>query len=75
MAAPLAKSLACDNRGLKLAKIAHVEAKAARPPLGRMAFDRIKRDLITCELEPGRQVTEAELAARYALRGRSLPAY
>src|SRR5271170_3283594 len=43
------------------------EAKAVRHPLNRVAFDRIRQDIIGCALEPGRQVTEAELAARYAL--------
>jgi DNA-binding GntR family transcriptional regulator/predicted metal-dependent enzyme (double-stranded beta helix superfamily) len=43
------------------------EPKHARPQLNKVAFERIKRDILTCALEPGRQVTEAQLAARYAL--------
>jgi len=35
--------------------------------LNSLAFERLKRDILTCALGPGRQVTEAELATRYAL--------
>ena len=44
-----------------------VETKPVRPQLNKIAFERIKRDILTCALEPGRQVTEAQLSARYAL--------
>lgn len=44
-----------------------VEPKATAPSLNRVAFERIKRDIITCDLEAGRRVTEAQLCARYAL--------
>ena|SRR5579872_4714205 len=37
------------------------------PQQNQIAFGRIKRDIIRCALEPGRQVTEAELASRYSL--------
>lgn len=43
------------------------EPIAVQPSLNRIAFERIKRDIITGALDPGRQVTEAQLAARYAL--------
>ena len=43
------------------------ETKPVRPQLNQIAFERIKRDILTCALEPGRQVTEAQLAGRYAL--------
>src|ERR1700719_129296 len=42
-------------------------AGVARPQQNRVAFDRIKRDIISCALAPGRQVTEGELASRYSL--------
>src|SRR5262245_62001130 len=42
-------------------------SKAKRPQLSQVAFQRIKRDILTCVLPPGHQVTEAELAHRYAL--------
>ncbi len=40
---------------------------SSRPQLNRIAFERIKQDIIRCALEPGKQVTEAQLAARYGL--------
>jgi len=43
------------------------EPSPVQTSLNRLAFDRIKRDVITGALEPGRQVTEAQLASRYAL--------
>lgn len=43
------------------------EPKSARPLLNEVAFDRIKRDILTCALGPGEQVTEAQLAERYQL--------
>jgi DNA-binding GntR family transcriptional regulator/predicted metal-dependent enzyme (double-stranded beta helix superfamily) len=42
-------------------------AAVARPQQNRVAFDRIKRDIVSCALAPGRQVTEGELASRYSL--------
>jgi DNA-binding GntR family transcriptional regulator/predicted metal-dependent enzyme (double-stranded beta helix superfamily) len=51
---------------VKLVKMLR-DGKTTRVPLNRVAFDRIKRDIINCGLEPGHQVTEAQLAARYAL--------
>ena len=47
--------------------MSHSGSQAARQPLNRVAFERIRRDIIHCTLEPGRQVTEAQLAARYEL--------
>ena len=47
--------------------MSHSGSEAARQPLNRVAFERIRRDIIHCTLEPGRQVTEAQLAARYEL--------
>jgi DNA-binding GntR family transcriptional regulator/predicted metal-dependent enzyme (double-stranded beta helix superfamily) len=52
---------------VKLVKMSHPEPTTVQPSLNRIAFERIKRDIITCALEPGREVTEAQLAARYAL--------
>lgn len=43
------------------------EPSSARPQLNSIAFERLKRDILTCALEPGRQVTEGQLAARYTL--------
>ena len=43
------------------------EPKSARPLLNEVAFDRIKRDILTCALGPGEQVTEAQLAERYQM--------
>jgi len=43
------------------------EPKSARPLLNEVAFDRIKRDILTCLLGPGEQVTEAQLAERYQM--------
>jgi len=43
------------------------QPKAAPPLLNEVAFDRIKRDILTCSLGPGEQVTEAQLAERYQL--------
>jgi len=47
--------------------MSRAEPSSAQPSLNRLAFERIKRDVITGALEPGRQVTEAQLASRYAL--------
>src|SRR5260370_16240122 len=44
-----------------------VESTSVRPQLNSIAFDRIKRDILTCALEPGRQVTEGQLSTRYGL--------
>jgi DNA-binding GntR family transcriptional regulator/predicted metal-dependent enzyme (double-stranded beta helix superfamily) len=44
-----------------------IETKPVRPQLNDIAFEKIKRDILACVLQPGRQVTEAELAARYRL--------
>ena len=52
---------------VELVKMLRAEPKLVRQPLNRIAFEKIKRDIITCGLDPGRQVTEAQLAARYAL--------
>jgi DNA-binding GntR family transcriptional regulator/predicted metal-dependent enzyme (double-stranded beta helix superfamily) len=41
--------------------------KSDRPLLNEVAFDRIKRDILTCLLGPGEQVTEAQLAERYQM--------
>jgi DNA-binding GntR family transcriptional regulator len=35
--------------------------------LKRLAYDWIKRDIVRCFLEPGREISEAQLAARYKL--------
>ena len=48
-------------------KVSGREPKSARPLLNEVAFDRIKRDILTCTLGPGEQVTEAQLAERYQL--------
>jgi len=43
-------------------------ARPARPPLlTDQAYDLIRRDIIHCELAPGSEVTEAELALRLGL--------
>ncbi|HLJ51181.1 MAG TPA: FCD domain-containing protein [Bryobacteraceae bacterium] len=47
--------------------MSHPEPRTVQTSLNKIAFQRIKRDVITCALEPGREVTEAELASRYAL--------
>ncbi|HEX4748979.1 MAG TPA: FCD domain-containing protein [Bryobacteraceae bacterium] len=52
---------------LEIAKRSASKPKSGRPQLNRIAFDRIKQDIIRCVLEPGKQVTEAQLAGRYAL--------
>jgi DNA-binding GntR family transcriptional regulator len=38
-----------------------------KPPLRDRAYALIKNDIITCELTPGSEVTETEMAARYGL--------
>ena len=41
------------------------ELQPSKPPLlMQRAYERLRRDIIHCELEPGRDVTEAELALR-----------
>ena len=52
---------------LEIAKRSAAEPKSGPPQLNRIAFERIKQDIIRCTLEPGKQVTEAQLASRYAL--------
>lgn len=52
---------------LEIAKRSASEPRSGQPQLNRIAFDRIKQDIIRCVLEPGKQVTEAQLAARYAM--------
>lgn len=37
------------------------------PLLAEVAYDLIKRSIIHCELEPGRQVTEEQLASRFGV--------
>jgi DNA-binding GntR family transcriptional regulator/predicted metal-dependent enzyme (double-stranded beta helix superfamily) len=51
----------------QVAKMLRAEVKPVRQTLNRVAFDRIKRDIIMCALQPGSQITEAQLAGRYAL--------
>ncbi len=51
----------------KPVEMSQPEPRTVQPSLNKIAFQRIKRDIITCALEPGREVTEAELATRYAL--------
>jgi DNA-binding GntR family transcriptional regulator len=38
-----------------------------RQPLAQTAYDMIKRAIIRCDLEPGQQITEEQLAERYGL--------
>ncbi len=60
----------CDTSSwvlLEIAKTSASEPKSGQPQLNRIAFERIKQDIIRCTLEPGKQVTEAQLATRYAL--------
>jgi DNA-binding GntR family transcriptional regulator len=38
-----------------------------RPPRAHAAYDLIKRAIIRCDLEPGQQVTEEQLAERFGL--------
>jgi DNA-binding GntR family transcriptional regulator/predicted metal-dependent enzyme (double-stranded beta helix superfamily) len=52
---------------LQLIKSSVAEPKPARPLLNEIAFDRIKRDILTCVLGPSEQITEAQLADRYSL--------
>ena len=52
---------------LEIAKRSASEPRSGQRQLNRIAFDRIKQDIIRCVLEPGKQVTEAQLASRYAL--------
>jgi DNA-binding GntR family transcriptional regulator len=42
-------------------------AVPSNPPLAEMAYARIKRAIIRCDLEPGRQVTEEQLAERFGV--------
>lgn len=59
----------CDTARVlrQIAKKSASARKSARPQLNRIAFDRIKQDIIRCALEPGKQVTEAQLTVRYGL--------
>jgi DNA-binding GntR family transcriptional regulator/predicted metal-dependent enzyme (double-stranded beta helix superfamily) len=59
----------CQNAvvSFQLMKPVDREPKSARPLLNEVAFDRIKRDILTCALGPGEQVTEAQLAERYQM--------
>lgn len=43
------------------------EEEPAGRPLAEMAYERIKRDILRCDLEPGSQVTEEQLAERFGL--------
>src|SRR5690349_1090424 len=45
----------------------HAEEDEERRPLAQAAYDLIKRAIIRCDLEPGRQVTEEQLADRFGL--------
>ena len=42
-------------------------SRTAAVSLGEQAYERLRRDIVQCRLAPGVEVTEAELAARYAL--------
>jgi len=52
---------------LEIAKRSASPPRSDEPQLNRIAFDRIKQDIIRCALHPGKQVTEAQLAGRYAM--------
>jgi len=52
---------------LEIAKRPASEPRSGQPQLNRIAFDRIKQDIIRCALQPGKRVTEAQLSARYAM--------
>jgi DNA-binding GntR family transcriptional regulator len=43
------------------------EEEPAGRPLAEMAYERIKRAILRCDLEPGSQVTEEQLAERFGL--------
>jgi len=43
------------------------EEESAGRPLAEMAYERIKRAILRCDLEPGSQVTEEQLAERFGL--------
>ncbi|MCA1560535.1 MAG: GntR family transcriptional regulator [Acidobacteria bacterium] len=45
--------------------IANIDSGTGR--LTDLAYERIKRDIVQCALQPGGEVTEAELASRYNL--------
>ena len=58
----------CKLMLVEIARMSPLETKHGRPRLlNNVAFERIKRDIVRCVLEPGREVTEAQLAARYTL--------
>lgn len=42
-------------------------SKSSQPRLADTAYDRIRADILACDLEPGAEVTETELAGRYEL--------
>lgn len=52
---------------LEIAKRSTSDPRSGQPQLNKIAFDRIKLDIIRCALQPGKQVTEAQLAARYTM--------
>jgi DNA-binding GntR family transcriptional regulator/predicted metal-dependent enzyme (double-stranded beta helix superfamily) len=52
---------------LEIAKRPAAEPRSGKLQLNRIAFDRLKQDIIRCALLPGKRVTEAQLAARYAM--------
>jgi DNA-binding GntR family transcriptional regulator len=43
------------------------DEEATGRPLAEMAYERIKRAILRCDLEPGSQVTEEQLAERFGL--------
>jgi DNA-binding GntR family transcriptional regulator len=47
--------------------MSRTSASVPEPSLADTAYERIRADILTCDLEPGAEVTEAELAGRYEL--------
>ncbi|MGH2551680.1 MAG: GntR family transcriptional regulator, partial [Thermomicrobiales bacterium] len=41
--------------------------EASNRPLAELAYERIKRAILRCDLEPGSQVTEEQLAERFGI--------
>jgi len=48
-------------------KVVSIQRKRARQSLGQLAYSRLRQDIIRCRLQPGVEVTEAQLSERYGL--------